>query len=190
MIRRISGSIVLRDGTSIVVDVHGVGYRIFVSPHTLFEMSGADDVSVWTYHAIRENAADLYGFKTLEELSFFELLLSVSGIGPKSALAILGIASLGELKRAIRENNPAYLTKVSGIGRKNAEKIVLELKDKLGSISEEVSVSTSEGDIEVLEALEALGYPMHIARNALRNIPKDVLETPDRIKHALKQLGS
>jgi len=190
MIRRVSGSVVLRDEVSVVLDVGGIGYRIFVPSHTLFELERVHDASLWTYHAVRENVADLYGFKTLEELSFFELLLSVSGIGPKSALAILSIASLGELKRAIRENNPAYLTKVSGVGRKNAEKIVLELKDKLGGVAEEGAAATSEGDIEVLEALEALGYPMHIARNVLRTIPKDIEETPERIKHALKQLGS
>jgi Holliday junction DNA helicase RuvA len=189
MIRRLSGRIISHGESTVVIDAGGIGYLVFVSPHTLLEIAHQEEASLWTYLAVRENALDLYGFKTTEELSFFELLLSVSGIGPKSALGILNIASLSELRRAIHENNPSYLTKVSGVGKKSAEKIVLELKDKIGAVESEEG-ETLSGDMEAIEALQALGYPTHVARDTLRSIPRDITETAERVRAALKKLGS
>lgn len=189
MIRSLSGKILVRSTNKIIVEVGGVGYLVYVSPHMSAELIDEGEVSIWTYLAVRETALDLYGFKTQEELSFFELLLSISGIGPKSALGILSIASLDELRRAIRENNPSYLTTVSGVGKKSAEKIVLELKDKVGKteIGEE---RTLGNDMEAIEALQSLGYPTHIARDILRGVPEDVVGTAERLRAALKKLGS
>jgi holliday junction DNA helicase RuvA len=189
MIRRLSGRIISHDESEIVIDVGGVGYVVAVSPHTIFELEGVEEISLWTYLAVRENALDLYGFITREELNFFELLLSVSGIGPKSALGVLNIASLDELRRAIIENNPSYLTKVSGVGKKSAEKIVLELKDKIEKGSNDTDEILS-GDMDAIEALQSLGYPTHTARDILRSIPRDITETGERVRAALKKLGS
>jgi len=189
MIRRLSGRIIFHDESEVVIDVHGVGYSVAVSPNTLLELEGVEEVSLWTYLAVRENALDLYGFKTREELRFFELLLTISGIGPKSALGILSIASLQELSRAIRENNPAYLTKVSGVGKKSAEKIVLELRDKIGDFEETIG-EISSGDVEAIEALESLGYPTYIARDMLKDVSPDIRETSERVRAVLKKLGS
>ena len=189
MIRRLSGRIIFRDESEVVLDVGGVGYLVAVSPHTLLELDGAEEISLWTYLAVRETALDLYGFMSRDELDFFELLLSVSGIGPKSALGVLNIASLNELRRAIHENNPSYLTKVSGVGKKSAEKIVLELKDKIGEAGDDRNEVLS-GDMDAIEALQTLGYPTHTARDILRSIPREITDTSERVRAALKKLGS
>jgi holliday junction DNA helicase RuvA len=189
MIRRLSGRIISHDESEVVLDVGGVGYVVAVSPHTIFELEGVEEISLWTYLAVRENALDLYGFVTREELAFFELLLSVSGIGPKSALGVLNVASLDELRRAILENNPSYLTKVSGVGKKSAEKIVLELKDKIDKNNDD-SDDALKGDMDAIEALQSLGYSAHVVRDILRTIPRDITETSERVRAALKKLGS
>jgi len=189
MIRRLSGRIISHDENEIVLDVGGVGYVVAISPHTTIKLDGAEEISLWTYLAVRENALDLYGFISRDELDFFELLLSVSGIGPKSALGILNIASLSELRRAIHENNPSYLTKVSGVGKKSAEKIVLELKDKIGEAGDSHD-EVLTGDMDAIEALQALGYPTHTARDILRGIPREITQTSERVRAALKKLGS
>ncbi|MFA7309888.1 MAG: Holliday junction branch migration protein RuvA, partial [Candidatus Paceibacterota bacterium] len=145
-------------------------------------------VALWTYLAVREDALDLYGFSHEEELRFFELLLSVSGIGPKSALAVLDIASVETLRSAISAANANYLTTVSGIGKKTAEKIVLELKDKMPK-GAPGSASALRGDQEALEAMRALGYSASEARDALREVPVEIEGGSDRLRAALKLLG-
>jgi Holliday junction DNA helicase RuvA len=120
----------------------------------------------------------------VEELHFFEMLLNVSGIGPKGALSILGIASLSTLRRAISTGDTAYLTKVSGIGRKTAEKIVIELRDKVGEEKE----GSLQGELDALEALKSLGYSQNEARDALKKVPPDA-NTNTKIREALKILG-
>ncbi len=136
---------------------------------------------------MREDALDLYGFLTEEELNFFEMLISISGIGPKTALNVLNISTVSTLKRAISTNDTSHLTKVSGIGKKVAEKIVLELKDKVGS-SDENDISLRD-EIDAVEALKALGYSQRDAREALKKVEKNIVKTGDRIKEALKILG-
>src|ERR1043166_246477 len=111
-----------------VVLVGGIGYKVFTTKDALLRYTPGSRAQFWTHLAVREDAHDLYGFALEEELRFFELLLTVSGIGPKSALAILDTVSIGTLRSAIAQNRAEYLTKVSGIGKKTAEKIVLELK--------------------------------------------------------------
>jgi Holliday junction DNA helicase RuvA len=133
---------------------------------------------------------DLYGFRNTNELSFFELLLDVSGIGPRSALGILAIASIETLRRAIATGDTTYLNKVSGIGKKTAEKIVLELRDKFEDYKDD---SMSDGAIkeegDLLEALKSLGYSQNEARDALKQIPSSVEGTNARIKEALRILS-
>jgi Holliday junction DNA helicase RuvA len=131
MIARIEGTIIHTTDKFFVIDVSGVGYKVFITTDTVGAYGMGDAVALWTYTAVRENSLDLYGFGSIDELSFFELLLDVSGIGPKSALSILTVASIDTLKKAIATGDTSYLNKVSGIGRKTADKIVLELRDKL-----------------------------------------------------------
>jgi Holliday junction DNA helicase RuvA len=148
----------------------------------------SETAALWTHLAVREDSLDLYGFSNEEELRFFELLLTVSGIGPKSALAILDIATTESLRTAISTSNASYLTKVSGIGRKTAEKIILELRDKVG-VATDSSSSVMTGDEEAMEAMRALGYSMQEARDALRNVPADIKKPGERLRAALKTVA-
>jgi len=186
MIGYLKGIIVHQDLRSVVLDVSGVGYKIFTNTAVL-DKNLDKPISFWTHLAVRENALDLYGFSTIEELNFFELLISVSGIGPKSALGILSIATLQNLRHAISTGDTSHLTKVSGIGKKNAEKIVIELKDKIENFVIESGHSLS-GDIDALEALKSLGYGERDAREALKKVA-DVKDIGEKVKKALKLLS-
>ena len=190
MIAQLTGIVTRKDKNSVILDVVGVGYRVFVSPDTLEQLrvQKENSVSLFTHLSVRENALDLYGFLDQEELYFFEMLISISGIGPKSALAILSVADVFTLKRAIQSGDSSYLTKVSGIGTKNAQKIVLELNNKIG-VFEEGEDSALREDIDAFEALKSLGYSTGEAREALKQVPRDVSGTRDRLKEALKLLG-
>jgi Holliday junction DNA helicase RuvA len=171
-----------------ILSAHGVGYKVFMTREMLATIKPEKEVSVWTHLAVRENALDLYGFASEEELRLFELLLTVSGIGPKSGLAILDIATEETLRSAIAGGNASYLTKVSGIGKKTAEKIVLELQDKVGTIAEG-SAAALHGDGEALEAMRALGYSQAEARDALRKVPPEIEHSSGRLREALRILG-
>ena len=189
MIAQLSGEISSRGVGFIVLKTGGVGYKVYVSADTFAELKGKKDAELWTHLAVRENALDLYGFRTEEELSFFEMLVSISGIGPKSGLAILSLADVATLRSAVAHGDSSYLTKVSGIGKKNAEKIILELKDKLGGAYDAGGGTLLQDATDTLEALTALGYQAKEAREALRKVPKDVTDTSEQLKAALKILG-
>lgn len=185
MIGYLKGTLIHQDLKSIILDVNGVGYKIHTNTANL-DVNKNKELEFWTYLAVRETALDLYGFATKEELDFFELLITVSGIGPKSAIGILSVASLSNLKHAISTGDTSHLTKVSGIGKKNAEKIVIELKDKLENINfEGASIS---GDVDALEALKSLGYGEREAREALKKV-SDAKDTGEKVKKALKLLS-
>ena len=171
-----------------IVDVGGVGYAVRLPLPTMLTLSGGSvgELSLFIHTAVREDAIDLYGFTTTEELSFFKLLMSVSGIGPKTALGILNVAEVGSLKRAIASGDSVQLIKVFGIGKKSAERMVLELRDKLGA---EVEAGAG-GDAEVLEALMALGYRADEARAAVKSAKFEKSATiQEKISQALKHLG-
>lgn len=189
MIAHIEGTIIYMADKFLVVDVNGVGYKVYTTADTLGTCVIGDTVSLWTYTAVRENSLDLYGFISTNEMSFFELLLDVSGIGPKSALSILTVAPIETLQKAIATGDTSYLNKVSGIGKKTAEKIVIELRDKLKAFKEESGNSTLRGESDIIEALKALGYSQNEAREALREVSHTIEGTNARIKEALKILG-
>lgn len=186
MIGSINGKIILKNLKHIIVDVGGVGYKVSVSIETLSQNKKVgDEIFLWIHTIVREDALDLYGFTDQKELEFFEMLISVSGIGPKSALGILGIASMETLKKAIGTSDTSYLTKISGIGRKTAEKIVIELRDKMGEENKDISL---QGEMDALEALKALGYSQNEARDALKQTTAK--DTNTKLKEALKILGN
>jgi len=192
MIANLTGELLRTDNVSIVLNVGGIGYRVFVTSVGLeTAKSGPKDtsISLFTHMVVRENSQDLYGFFDEQELYFFEMLLSVSGIGPKSALGILNVADVDTLRNAISENDSSYLTKVSGIGAKSAQKIVLELQGKIDTLITDGTSYSRTKDLDTLDALITLGYSQSEIRNAIKEIPKDVEETGERIKHALKLLG-
>lgn len=169
-----------------LVEVGGVGYSVRV-PLSLVESTRAGaGVSLYIHTAVRDDAIDLYGFLTEEELAFFKLLMGVSGIGPKSALGILNGGDVAGLKRTIALGDSSALHKIFGIGRKSAERIVVELRDKLGG-SADAAVGT---DAEVIEALVALGYKTEESRQALKSAGNAGADVRERLGAALKYLGS
>jgi holliday junction DNA helicase RuvA len=184
MIGSLSGKVIGIIRETVVVETGGVGYGAMVPTATLLKVSEGDPLFLWTHLAVRENAHDLYGFETREELQWFELLLTVSGIGPRSALAIMNSADVRALETAVKRNDAASLTKAFGIGKKTAEKVVLELREKVGSLEEKERVDGSDSD--VVDALVSLGYSVREARDAVGALPKD-LETPEaRIREAIR----
>ncbi len=156
---------------SVIIEVNGVGYTVRMPLGAMQTLvRGSDfDISLFIHTAVREDAIDLYGFPTEDELSFFKQLMSVSGIGPKSALNVLNVSDVHTLKRGIAQGDAASLTKVFGIGKKSAERIVVELRDKISLevIARPASATHAGDDMEVIEALMALGYSAIEARRAL-----------------------
>ncbi len=187
MIGTLTGTISYKNERRLILEVGGVGYKVAATAGTLNQAKIGAILSLFTHLVVREDVLDLYGFTNQEELTFFELLIGISGIGPKSALAILSLAPPETLRRAVSSGNTEYLTQISGIGRKSAEKIILELRDKLDSLPEGDKVTTHE--TEAMEALRSLGYPLKDAREALRELAKDHTDTSELVKAAIKRLG-
>ena len=189
MISSIRGKVLELGNRYVSIDINGLGYKVFVTDDSLHVLKVGTEASLLTHLVVREDALDLYGFIQKKEKDFFELLISISGIGPKSALNILSIVASDTLASAIRSGSTAHLVKVSGIGRKTAEKIVLELRDKLGGISGEDMTAGMSTDADAIEALKALGYDATEAREALKKIHKDITDTGAKVKAALKVLS-
>jgi len=186
MIGYIEGEVIAIGAKSVTLKSGGIGYRIFATSETIESMRNKKGpVALWTHLAVRENALDLFGFPLKEDRDFFELLITIPGIGPKSALGVLNAVSVKTLTAAVSKNDTSYLTKVSGIGRKTADKIMLELK---GKIVGEAGILSEDGD--VMEALKSLGYSERDIRETLKKIPDSIEDTSLRVKEALKLLGT
>lgn len=176
----------LKKDNFIVLDVNGVGYKVFVLDRTLAEAKPGEELELHVYTQVAETALDLYGFSSQEELNFFELLNTISGIGPRSAMDILRKAKIEDLAKAVQTGNHEILSKVSGLGAKTAEKIVVGLKDKLGSI-EAVDSNWNSGFGDALEALVGLGYAPAQAKDALSQCESG--DVGEKVREALKILG-
>lgn len=188
MIAYLDGKIELKTDKFVIVNVNGVGYKVYCSIATLEKLGNKGDQAKLFIHLYpRENLLDLYGFLSYEELEFFEMLISISGIGPKASLAVLSIASLKELKASIASGQVGLLTKVSGIGKKTAERVILELRSKILVPGRDVRQLVS--DDETMDALVSLGYTRRQAKEALSKVPAKIKEVENRIKEALKILG-
>lgn len=188
MISQLTGKINFEGKNFVIINVAGVGYEVFVSNDTMHELGKSPvEIMVWTHQIVRENSLDLYGFTSKEDLDIFKLLISVSGIGPKSALGIFNVATTDSLISAISTGDTTYLTKVSGIGPKSAQKIVLELGDKVKKIDGD-SESIKE-EVDVIEALVSLGYSTKQASDALKKVGGKIKGTGERIKEVLKILS-
>ncbi len=188
MISYLRGKIILTDFKWVVLDVSGVGYKIFTNTASLpnSPQDNTKEVEFFTYLAVRENAMDLYGFQNKKELDFFELLLSVSGIGPKSAMTILSVCPISNIIRAIKLNDSNSLIKTSGIGKKNADKIVLELQGKIDKINDDDFINQDTNE-DAIDALLSLGYSEKQIREVLKKVSAE--NTEEKIKQALKELG-
>lgn len=187
MIGFLRGNILKKYSDSVVIDVGGVGYKVFLTEYGLGQCGG-DDVSVYVYTHVREQEITLYGFLQEDEQEIFELLISVSGIGPKAALNILAVADVASITTAIANEDITILTKVSGIGAKTAKKVVNELSGKVIA-----PVDAAVGDAlmhsDAIDALKSMGYSVVEARDALSSVPKDIKDVGECVKIALKNLG-
>lgn len=195
MIGYISGKIISKKPTKILVDVNGVGYLINISISTFEKISEKEEVALYTHLSVKEDALDLYGFYSISEKEMFEMLISVNGIGPKSAQGILSGIQIIDLKEAIKTGNIARLISIPGIGRKTAERLMIELRDKVESLA--YSSETGLGGLsnvrgDAITALVNLGYNQKVAERVVRAItdknPNATIE--DLIKEALAGLNS
>lgn len=190
MIASLDGIITQVTSSDVVLEVGGIGYRVFLGPSTLSGLSNGQRVKLHTHHLVREDQQALYGFGSTEELAFFELITTVSGVGPKVGLAIVSSRPVPDLQLAILQGDEAVLTAVSGVGKRLAGRIVLELKEKVDAAGHS-AVSDGGGEAEVVAALEALGYSSREGREAARaavaNLPTDA-SLEDRVKEALQAL--
>jgi len=189
MIYTISGPIEEKSTKTVVVRAGAFGIRVFtpISSEVKLPKIG-DNVSFYTYLHVRDGGIDLYGFLEKEELVFFEALLSVSGIGPKSALGILSVAPLSNLQAAVSRGEAEILRQSSGIGKKTAERIVLELKDKVFATDDESTVEIMQSDKDVLDALVNLGYGRSQSKDVISKIDPTLTNISDRLRDALKKI--
>ncbi len=187
MIAYLHGIIKIKTDKFLVLEVNNIGYKIFAPQNVLESLnSEGEEQELFIHHYVSEDREELYGFLNFQDLEFFELLMSVSGIGPKSALGVMAIASTEDLRNAILSEDTSIFTKVSGVGQKTAERIILELKNKIPG---GVTPGIVSQDLEVLDALIKLGYSQKEAREALRQAPRDLILASERVKWALQNLG-
>ena len=192
MIAHLSGTIAEKFGAgSIVIDVRGVGYEVSVSAGDFDAVALGQDAKFYTYHHVREQAEELFGFSSLAAKKLFEMLITVQGVGPKAALAILSLGDAEQVRNAIANADSAFVQKAAGVGKKTAERVVVDLSDKVGLPTHygradapiQTELNTSD---EALEALMALGYTLADATKALENVDVN-LPTAQRVTEALKK---
>lgn len=195
MIASLDGTVSAVFADSLILEVGGVGYRVFAAPSVLAGTPVGGRLKLFTHHVVREDLQALYGFRSPEELGFFGLLLTVTGVGPKVALGIVGSRPVGDLQIAILSDDLAMLTAVPGVGKKLASRVVLELKEKVAAAGVSAGVAGGGGgpaaESEVVAALLALGYSAAEARQASREALADLNVGPsleDRVKAALRTL--
>lgn len=193
MIAFLSGTIQSKDQGSVIVLTQQIGYQVFLPANSLSKVHPGEDVELFTHLAIRENAHELYGFFSGNECRFFEQLLTISGIGPKSAIAILSIASMEDIQRAIVHGDPGLLMRVSGIGKKTAERVIMELKSKITLPPDKIGVDQAVQAIvsndEAIQALMSLGYTKPEAERAMADTDR-TQSTEQKIKRALQKINS
>lgn len=190
MIAHVYGTVAEKFGNSIIVDVHGVGYEVAVAFGDYEKAMLREEIKLYTYHHIREQSQELFGFSTLAAKKLFELLITVQGVGPKAALSILSLDDSEVVRNAIAMSDARYIASAGGVGKRIAERVVVDLSDKVGlplrydTSTTGMSQQISHTD-EALEALMALGYTLADATKALEGVPTD-LSTADRVTQALK----
>ncbi|MBQ9018673.1 Holliday junction branch migration protein RuvA [Candidatus Saccharibacteria bacterium] len=191
MIAHLRGIITEKFGNSVIIDVNGVGYEVMVPTPDFESALLKEEKQFYTYHAVRENAEELYGFSTLLAKKLFELLISVQGVGPKAGIAILSLSDVEEVRNAIANGDTAFVSKASGVGKKSAERVILNLSDKVGTPSRygaaevKYGKAVSSAPDEALDALIALGFPLKEASAALEGVDEN-LSVEERVRLALK----
>jgi len=188
MIGMLQGKIAVKNDPFLLLNVQGVGYKVFTPHAILAQKNIADELTLFTHTLVREDALELYGFETLEDLRLFEYFLSVSGVGGKTALGIFSVGDRSSIIRAIEKGDVHFFTSVPRLGKKSAQKLIIELKSKIGS-SEDLDLSTETEEDEVVLALKSFGFSSSEASAALRSVRKDGQTSSEQIRLALKYLG-
>lgn len=188
MIGLLSGTIRTKIPGQIILLVGGVGYLVTVPPNLLQKVKVSDSIEIFVYTHHKDDTLDLYGFSTQEELSLFKLVMTVSGIGPKTALLAIDQGA-GLVEKAIKNADIDFFTAIPRLGRKNAQKIIIELKNKLGGLKELELVSDSEENRQAIDALRSMGYSKQEAVKAIQAVPQEVARLEEKISFALKQMG-
>ena len=191
MIAHVFGKVAEKFNGSLVIDVHGVGYEVSVATNDFDAVILDQEVKFYTYHHVREQSEELFGFSSLAAKKLFEMLITVQGVGPKAALAILSLGDAEQVRNAIANADSSFVQKASGVGKKTAERVVVDLSDKVGLPTHygrteaplQTELNTSD---EALEALMALGYTLADATKALENVDAN-LPTAQRVTEALKR---
>ena len=191
MIAYLKGKIKFKSQGFLIIENQGVGYKVFVSSELFLQVESEQEIEIFTYQYVREDILQLFGFATHDELQLFELLISISGIGPKTALGVFAVAKPADIKSAIINKDASILKKVSGIGSKTAERIVLELKNKVAGVvgQDDVrSIEELDADIDAVDALISLGFTRQQSRDSLKSIDQK-LDVGEKIKAALQLLN-
>ena len=190
MIGKLTGTLSEKNPPQVLVDCHGVGYEVDVPMSTFFNLPGlGEKVSLLTHFVVREDAQILFGFGSAGEREAFRQLIRISGVGPRTALAVLSGMSVGDIGQAVTQQDASRLVKIPGIGKKTAERLLLELKGKVGAdLGQAGTVVVDDAQGDILQALVALGYSDKEAQAALKSLPKDV-GVSEGIKQALKALA-
>lgn len=190
MIAHVEGIVTEKLFASVIVDVHGVGYEVNVAAGDYDRAALNETIKFYTYHHIREQSQELFGFSTLAAKKLFELLITVQGVGPKAAMAILSLGDSELVRNAIANSDSVFVAKASGVGKRIAERVIVDLADKVGlpliyDVSNTGTMQQVNHADEAMEALMALGYSLADATKALEGVPTD-LSTADRVTQALK----
>ena len=190
MIGFLRGEVFLKEGSFIILDVKGVGYKILVASDVLSKAIKGSPLELFIYTHVREDNISLFGFLEALDLKLFENLIGVSGIGPKTAMNIFSVGNRAEITNAVVQGNVDFFTSVPRLGRKNAQKIIIELKNKLGGIGDlDLSAEDMSGSEEVVAALKGFGFTNTEIHDAIRQVKKDGQKVTETIKLALKYLG-
>ncbi|HMB26300.1 MAG TPA: Holliday junction branch migration protein RuvA [Patescibacteria group bacterium] len=191
MISYIKGQVKFKEKDFIILENNDIGYKIFVPSELLIKLEPEEEIKLFTFQNVKEDALDLFGFMRWEELRLFEQLISVSGVGPKTALAVFAEAEVEDIVSAIVNGDPSILKKVSGIGAKTAERLILELKNKVSasvSVADLKSAEDLGADSEAVEALVALGYSAGQANQALKKVDKNLKDVGEKVRQALRNI--
>ena len=186
MIAFLSGKILLKLDKFIILEVNSIGYKVFLSRKTLLNLpENTDNIKLFCFHNVKEDASDLYGFLTYEELEFFEVLNDIRGVGPKAALEISSLGSLEKIKDRILAEDPKIFAGIPGIGAKKASTIILELTGKIKLLSMQKKSAADPAE----DALVQLGFSKQQAKEALKAVPQNIKNVEEIVKIALKNLG-
>lgn len=190
MIASIRGKVILKDGLHLIVEANGVGYKVLVSEKVWSKTQVDENIFLLIYSHIREDAFDLFGFLEIQDLKLFENLISVNGVGPKTAMSVFSFSARDEIINAVLKGDVAFFTRVPRLGKKNAQKIIIELKSKFkDSSSLDLSSDDFEANAEVFEALRNFGFSNKEIEAALKNIDQNAKTSDEKIKLALKYLA-